>query len=323
MLKNLSEEVRWCYERATEAGKLAEGISDPEAKAEFLTTESRLIHLARSFEFSENLKDFIGAIPHRTNTDTTLEEVVERPRNQQPSRNWEEDLRTVIDNTPFMLTRCSSDLRYQFVSKAYAQMIGREPKDVAGKSIVEIMGPEGFNVILPHVQQVLQGKPVEYESEIHFQGIGPRVLRVIYTPDHDRKGNVQGWIASIIDISDRAHAVRVRQQLASIVDSSDDAIVSKDLNGVIVSWNKGAERVFGYTADEVIGKPITILMPPDLQDEEPRILEHIRRGERIDHYETKRRHKDGRLLDISLTVSPVNGPDGRIVGGSKIARDIT
>jgi len=120
-----------------------------------------------------------------------------------------------------------------------------------------------------------------------------------------------------------AHAARDRERLASIVDFSDDAIVSKDLDGVIVTWNKGAERIFGYSTDEAVGKSITILIPPDLQDEEPRILEHIRRGERIDHFETKRRHKDGRLLDISLTVSPVKDADGRIVGASKIARDIT
>jgi PAS domain S-box-containing protein len=202
-------------------------------------------------------------------------------------------------------------------------MIGREPKDVAGKSIIEVIGEEGFNTILPYIGQVLQGHRVEFEGEIHFQGVDPRVLRRIYTPDLDRKGNIQGWIASILDISDRAQATSDRKRLASIVDSSDDAIVSKDLDGVIVTWNKGAERIFGYSADEAVGKSITMLIPPDRQDEEPRILEQIRRGERIDHYETKRRHKDGRLLDISLTVSPVKDAYGRIVGASKIARDIT
>ena len=114
-----------------------------------------------------------------------------------------------------------------------------------------------------------------------------------------------------------------RPQLASIVESSDDAIVSKDLNGVITSWNRGAERLFGYTADEIVGKPVTILIPADRHDEEPEILGRIRRGERIDHYETVRRRKDGSLVDISLTVSPVKDAFGRIVGASKIARDIT
>jgi PAS domain S-box-containing protein len=113
------------------------------------------------------------------------------------------------------------------------------------------------------------------------------------------------------------------QHLAAIVESSDDAIISKDLNGIIQTWNRGAQRVFGYTADEVIGKPVTILMPPDRLDEEPGILARIRRGERIDHYETIRQRKDGSLIDISLTVSPIRGSDGRVVGASKIARDIT
>jgi PAS domain S-box-containing protein len=111
--------------------------------------------------------------------------------------------------------------------------------------------------------------------------------------------------------------------LASIVESSDDAIISKNLDGIITSWNKSAERIFGYPAEEAVGKPITLLIPPDLHHEEDMILGHIRRGERVDHYETIRRRKDGSLLDISLTVSPVRGAEGTVVGASKIARDIT
>src|SRR4051812_11824290 len=111
--------------------------------------------------------------------------------------------------------------------------------------------------------------------------------------------------------------------LAAIVDSSDDAIVSKDLNGVITSWNRGAERIFGYNSAEVIGRPVTILIPPDHIDEEPKILERIRRGERVDHYETVRRRKNGSEVDVSLTVSPIKDLRGKIIGASKIARDIT
>lgn len=111
--------------------------------------------------------------------------------------------------------------------------------------------------------------------------------------------------------------------LAAIVESSDDAIVSKSLQGIITSWNQGAERVFGYSAVEVIGKPITILIPPDRLDEEPAILARIQSGERVDHFETVRRRKDGQLIDISLTISPIRTPDGTIVGASKIARDIS
>lgn len=115
----------------------------------------------------------------------------------------------------------------------------------------------------------------------------------------------------------------VAARLAAIVESSDDAIVSKDLNGVITSWNHGAEKIFGYTAEEAVGRSITMLIPEERLDEEPGILRRIRNGERIDHYETVRKHKDGRLIDISLSVSPILGSDGRVVGASKIARDIT
>src|ERR1051326_7662960 len=111
--------------------------------------------------------------------------------------------------------------------------------------------------------------------------------------------------------------------LPAVIETADDAINSKTLYGIITSWNKGAERIFGYTADEVIGKWVTILIPAGHEDEEPAILAQLRAGKRIEHYETVRVTKDGRLLDISLTVSPIRGPNGEIAGASKIARDIT
>ena len=114
-----------------------------------------------------------------------------------------------------------------------------------------------------------------------------------------------------------------RYWLAAIIESAEDAIISKTLDSIITSWNKGAERIFGYTAEEVIGKPVTILIPADHPDEEPAILARLRAGERIEHYETVRVRKDGTLINISLTVSPIRGPDGKIIGASKIARDIT
>lgn len=116
---------------------------------------------------------------------------------------------------------------------------------------------------------------------------------------------------------------RAALHYAAIVESSADAILSKDLSGVILSWNRGAERLFGYSAEEAVGKPITIIIPPDRLQEEPVILDKISRGERISHFETVRQRKDGSLVDISLTISPIREASGRIVGASKIARDIT
>jgi PAS domain S-box-containing protein len=122
---------------------------------------------------------------------------------------------------------------------------------------------------------------------------------------------------------ERRRSQGAAQRLATIVETSDDAIISKNLDGIIQTWNRGAQRIFGYEAEEVIGKPVTILMPPERFDEEPGILARLRRGERIDHYETVRRRKDGTLLDVSLTISPIRDHTGRIIGAAKIARDVT
>jgi PAS domain S-box-containing protein len=125
------------------------------------------------------------------------------------------------------------------------------------------------------------------------------------------------------DYLERKRAERYAQRLSAVVEFSDDAIVTKDLDGIITSWNRGAERMFGYTAEEAIGKPVMILIPPDRHNEEPEIISRIRRGEHVDHYETIRQRKDGSMLDISLTISPLHDNEGRVVGASKIARDIT
>ncbi len=125
------------------------------------------------------------------------------------------------------------------------------------------------------------------------------------------------------DVTEQNRAEAAQAHLAALVASSDDAIISKSLQGIIRSWNEGAQRIFGYRADEVIGQPITLLIPPDRQGEEPEILERLKRGERVDHYETVRRRKDGTLLEVSLTVSPIRNTRGEIIGASKIAREIT
>src|SRR5688572_14757068 len=124
-------------------------------------------------------------------------------------------------------------------------------------------------------------------------------------------------------LAERERHMQAQALLGAIVATSDDAIVSKNLDGIILTWNAGAERLFGYSADEAVGKPITLVIPPERQDEERQLLQRLRRGERIDHFETVRVTKDGRLIDISLTVSPLRDTEGRVVGASKVARDIT
>lgn len=127
----------------------------------------------------------------------------------------------------------------------------------------------------------------------------------------------------LVEVEQRRNGELAKSRLAAIVESSEDAMVTKDLNGNITSWNKGAERLFGYTADEMMGKPVRLLIPPERDDEEPTILHRIRSGERVDTYDTVRRRKDGALVDISLTVSPLRDATGKVVGASKVARDIS
>ena len=134
-------------------------------------------------------------------------------------------------------------------------------------------------------------------------------------------GNIGPKTVLMDDVENRVG--ELQQILASIVETSDDAILSKDLNGIITSWNASCERLFGYTAAEAVGRSVTMLIPEDRQSEEPAILARLRRGEKIDHYETVRRRKDGSLIDISLSVSPIRNKDGAVVGAAKVARDIT
>jgi PAS domain S-box-containing protein len=157
-----------------------------------------------------------------------------------------------------------------------------------------------------------------------------RIVDFAMYPVRDKSGAVMFLHPTGIDITERKQtevALREREDrlrwLANIIESSDDAIVSKNLDGIVRSWNRGAERIFGYTAEEAIGQPITIVIPQNRQDEERTILTRIRRGERIDHFETVRQRKQGSLIVVSLTVSPVKNAEGKIVGASKIARDIT
>jgi PAS domain S-box-containing protein len=176
----------------------------------------------------------------------------------------------------------------------------------------------------PMAQVLSGGAAVRNHELVIERPDGSRITTLAnIDPLIDTTGKIVGAINVFRDVTDWKVTEQASLRLAAIVESSDDAIISKDLNAIITSWNQAAEKLFGYTAEEAVSKSITILIPPDRQDEEPAILERIRRGERIEHYETVRQRKDGSLLDISLTISPIRDGKGNIVGASKIAREIT
>jgi PAS domain S-box-containing protein len=237
--------------------------------------------------------------------------------------------RDVLDALPCAVYITDAEGRINYFNKAAADLWGVEPE--IGKS--EFCGswrlywPDGRP--LPHDEcpmalALKEKRPNRGMEAVAERPDGIRVPFIAYpTPLYDFAGEMTGAVNMLVDITDRKRAELNSQRLVAIVENSDDAIISKDLNGIITSWNAGAERLFGYTAEEAVGEPVTMLIPPEHLDDEPTIIERIRRGDRIDHYETVRRRKDGSLVDISLSVSPIRSLDGRIVGASKIARDIT
>ena len=237
--------------------------------------------------------------------------------------------RELLDALPAAIYTTDAAGRLTYYNAAAVQLAGRVPKIGSDEwcATWRLYWPDGTP--LPHDEcpmavALKTGRPVRGVEAIAERPDGTRVPFMPYpTPLHDATGKIVGAVNMLVDLTERSHAEQARQLLASIVESSDDAIVSKDLNGVIASWNPGAERLFGYTADEVVGKSVTKLFPPELLHEEDAILERIRRGERIEHYETVRRRKDGSLVDVSLTVSPVRNVAGKVTGVSKIARDIS
>ena len=237
--------------------------------------------------------------------------------------------RDILDVLPAAIYITDTAGRITYFNEAAAALWGCSPE--IGKSqwcgSWKLYWPDGRP--LPHdqcpmAQALKEGRHIRGVEAVAERPDGVRVPFIPYpTLLYDASGELAGAVNMLVDITDRKRAEEAAQRLASIVEFSDDAIVSKDLNGVISTWNRGAERLFGYTAEEAVGQPISLLIPVERHDEEPEILRRIRRGEQVDHYETVRRRKDGSFLDISLTVSPVKNAEGKIIGASKIARDIT
>ena len=254
----------------------------------------------------------------RTNVDVT-----EGKRAERALRESEAKIRRLVDANIIGIFIWDLDGRIIEANDAFLRMVGYDREDLAAGRMrwTELTPPEWRDSDERRLAELkLTGSLQPFEKE-YFGKEGVRVPVLIGAATFEEGGN-QG-VAFVLDLTERKCAEQAAEHLASIVESSDDAIVSKDLDGIIRTWNRGAERLFGYKAAEVIGRPITILIPPDRLEEEPGILARIHRGEPVDHFETVRRHKDGSLIDISLTVSPTRDARGAIVGASKIARDIT
>ena len=251
------------------------------------------------------------------------QEIDARTKAEETVRASERQMQFVTNHAPVLIAQCGTDGRYRFVNQQYAELVGRSVEDLIGLHPREVLGPEAYGQAAPYMQQALAGRQVKFDQQ--FLGAAPmgRLLQVTYAPEWDERGTVTGFIAAIVDITERKQAEQARATLAAIVESSEDAIVSKDLNGIITSWNRGAERLYGYTRQEAVGQSVQLVIPEERLEEEGPILAQITRGEAVRQYETVRRRRDGTLIDIALTVSAIRNDEGRIVGVSKVAHDIT
>ena len=266
------------------------------------------------------LRDDSGRISGGINM---LLDITSRKDTEQALRQSEERFRAMVETSPECVKIIAPDGTLLQMNSAGLAMVGaNSPSDVVGHSVYDLIAPEHREQYRAFNQRICAGEKGMLEFDIVAPNGQRRSMETHAVPFPGPEDQVV-HLAVTRDVTGRKQREHATWLLGAIVDSSDDAIISKDLNGVITSWNKSAERVFGYTADEAIGKSITMIIPRDRLDEEPQILSCIRRGERIEHFETIRRRKDGVLRNISLTISPIKDSTGRIIGASKIARDTT
>jgi two-component system CheB/CheR fusion protein len=232
----------------------------------------------------------------------------------------------IVDTVRAPLLVLNADLRINTANDAFCQMFQTSKSETENHLIYEL-GDNQWNIpeLRKLLSEILSGKSVlkNFEVAQNFPAIGRRMMLLNARRLEQKTGTPPMILLSIEDITEWKQMEEINHWLAAIVESSDDAIIGKDLNGIIISCNRGASKLFGYEAKELIGKPVTMLVPKERRDEESKILERIRRGESIEHYETVRQRKDGSLLDVSLTISPVKDLQGKIIGASKIAHDIT
>ena len=251
-------------------------------------------------------------------------DITERKLVEQALRESEQRFRVITDASPILVWMAGVDKLCYYFNKSWLDFVGRTLEQESGNGWTEHVHPEDLDRCLHTYVSCFDARQrfeMEYRLRHHTGQYRWTLDRGI--PRYARDGAFEGYVGGCLDIHDRKEAAEARNRLAAIVESSEDAIVSKDLTGIVTSWNRGAELTFGYTSEEMIGHPIIKVIPPELQHDETRILQTIARGERIQHFETVRLTKDGRRIDVSLTISPVKDGSGRIVGAAKIARDIS
>jgi PAS domain S-box-containing protein len=249
----------------------------------------------------------------------------QRQKAERALRESEHRLRATFENAAVGIAHLSPDGRWLRCNQRLCEITGYPCEELLRRTSQDLTHPDDLDADLARARRVLAGEIETYTIEKRYFRKDGSIVWVSLTVSLVRRGDgaPDYFISVIADITGRKQAEAEAAHLAAIVESSDDAIIGETLEGRITAWNAGAERIFGYTASEMIGQPILRIIPPELHGEEEQTLSRLKRGERIDHFETTRVTKDARRIDISLTVSPVRDKAGKVIGASKVSRDIT
>ncbi len=233
-------------------------------------------------------------------------------------------LASIVDSSDDAILSKNMDAIITSWNKGAEQLYGYSADEVIGKH-VSILAPTDQPDEIPQIMRRLaNGEVIGHYETVRKRKNGSLIdVALTVSPIRSEDGTIIGASAVARNITLETRLRAERQFLGLIVEGSDDAIYSKDLNGIVLSWNPGAEKIFGYTPDEIIGKPVATLTAPGKENQVPEILEQLRAGKRIDHFETERRQKNGTLINVSLTISPVRDDSGKIIAASSIAKDIT
>lgn len=242
---------------------------------------------------------------------------------KQRERENQEQYRTIVRTANEGIWLIDAQAQTLFINERMAQMLGYSIEEMSGHSVPEFVFPEDIAYTREHIGRNLQGVFEQFDFRFRRKDGSPLSVLACTSPVRDGHGAITGALGMFTDVSLRKQAEEARLQLAALVESAAIPIIAKTREGIIVSWNSAAEQMYGYSTQEAVGQPVTIIFPPDRQDEFKRIMERISRGERVDLYETQRQRKDGTILPVSITISPIYNSAGEIVGASDIEHDIT
>jgi len=250
------------------------------------------------------------------------QDITARKQAEQALRHSEQFIRTMANHLPIGVSYWTNNLRCSFANQSAQVWFGKTPDALVGCSLADVLGAASFRENEPYLMAALQGQPQAFEFTRNQPG-GPIEFFWIQHVPYVEEGVVSGLLMAVSDITELKRGENARSRLAAIVDSASDAIASTNREGTILSWNPGCERLLGYRADEIIGHNVERLIPSNRIEEDRKLTDRVDHGELVEQYETERLHKDGTIVTVELTMSPIRDESGRIIGRSKIAHDIT